>query len=64
MKNRAWNPPFKVFADHRTSCAFLVYNSQENFFEDESIEAMDSTAKFIEEACNHYAEFCKKEESK
>lgn len=52
MKSRAWEPPFKVVADHRTSCVFLVYNQSGNFFPDESIEAMDATAKFIEEACN------------
>lgn len=53
LLDKAWNPPYKIFADHRTSCAFLVYNSNENFFQDESVEAMDATAKFIEDACNH-----------
>ena len=43
--------PWKVVADLRTSAAYLVYDKDGNFHEDETNE---ETAAFIENAVNNY----------
>lgn len=46
--------PWTVFADHRTSCAYLVYDKDENFFKDEDSETMDAAAAYIQHCVNLY----------
>ena len=46
--------PWTVFADHRTSCSYLVYDNDGNFHADDSATTMDTAAAFIQIAVNGY----------
>ena len=48
--------PWTVFADHRTSCAYLVYDEDGNFHKDESEHTMNEAAGYIQTACNSLPE--------